>query len=580
MGTKRDRYQLLGGIGHHVFVIDREYRVLYSNRRSQRDEGEYCFKLFWNRDEVCEACGLHGLVDRGEVFSKSGMAHFMGSGFLAHFEYRRMGDEAVCVAEDKSQMVDVLKRIKEKETQDQKRAQSTEQKLNAQIVILKNKLRVAQKEIKRLPEVLDGISSGVLVIDQKKIILQKNRRLGEVLAPFWANAPLDQTHCYQALWGLDEICEGCPVQGVTPKVGKHTRRIKTELGEGYLTEEFTSLADSVVISVSNSTRTIELAMNIQKNQAEMESLNHILREVMAAAVEMQTISDVDELFAKALEILDRTLLNGERVPCLIVQNHPSNRNIERVAFRNTPEEEGKNLVKMLQKRESEWFSSQGYRVELLQGRDGKASGMLMIKAADLEERRANILSIFVSMVGSLTENLRLMADLERQASVDGLTGTFNRAYFDRRFEAEREKAARLGLSFGLVVLDINGLKKVNDVYGHFAGDAMIIESGKLLRAQVREEDVLSRFGGDEFVVLLPATDGQGTRAVMERIKAIQKDATYCFQGDDGVKITQALHMSAGCASSDEVDVSKVFQVADERMYEDKQEYYRNHAKYR
>ena len=108
---------------------------------------------------------------------------------------------------------------------------------------------------------------------------------------------------------------------------------------------------------------------------------------------------------------------------------------------------------------------------------------------------------------------------ERNAVTDGLTGLFNRHYFDSSLHRETKRAHRYGLSFSLVMLDLDNFKEVNDTHGHLAGDRALSACSDVIRQSVREIDVACRYGGEEFALILPETSRDGAFIVSERIRA-------------------------------------------------------------
>jgi diguanylate cyclase (GGDEF)-like protein len=116
------------------------------------------------------------------------------------------------------------------------------------------------------------------------------------------------------------------------------------------------------------------------------------------------------------------------------------------------------------------------------------------------------------MLGNLSESMR------RQAGTDQLTGLLNRNGFQTAALRERALADRTGSPLTLAVLDLDGFKQINDRDGHAAGDRLLAGLGRAWRARVRPGDILARHGGDEFVLLLPATTATGAEAVLERLR--------------------------------------------------------------
>jgi phosphoserine phosphatase RsbU/P len=109
-------------------------------------------------------------------------------------------------------------------------------------------------------------------------------------------------------------------------------------------------------------------------------------------------------------------------------------------------------------------------------------------------------------------------EVEALAVTDPLTGLYNRRHLIRRLESEFARARRHVRCLSLIVVDLDGFKQVNDEHGHDAGDRVLIRVAERLRRSLREFDTVARYGGDEFVILLPETDGNQARAAAERIR--------------------------------------------------------------
>ncbi|MCI0520851.1 MAG: GGDEF domain-containing protein [Chloroflexi bacterium] len=138
---------------------------------------------------------------------------------------------------------------------------------------------------------------------------------------------------------------------------------------------------------------------------------------------------------------------------------------------------------------------------------------------------AGILYGAVSLVGLallrqylvLRENVRLYRAVQRIAWTDGLTGLYNRHFFNEMLPREIERARRYQESLAVLLLDIDGFKKYNDTYGHLQGDKVLKAAARVFAGQLRASDTIARFGGDEFVVILPAASRQTAQATARRI---------------------------------------------------------------
>lgn len=108
---------------------------------------------------------------------------------------------------------------------------------------------------------------------------------------------------------------------------------------------------------------------------------------------------------------------------------------------------------------------------------------------------------------------------QKEAQTDTLTGLINRRGLEKRFELERIRAKQNDSPFSILMIDIDHFKKVNDTFGHLVGDSLLKSIARLLKTQVRKNDIATRFGGEEFLLLLPETGIEGAVAVAEKIQS-------------------------------------------------------------
>jgi diguanylate cyclase (GGDEF)-like protein len=168
------------------------------------------------------------------------------------------------------------------------------------------------------------------------------------------------------------------------------------------------------------------------------------------------------------------------------------------------------------------------------------------------------------------ENVGLHETVERQAVTDELTGLSNRRRFQETMAAEVERSKRFGQVLGLVLLDIDDFKAVNDTYGHQQGDIVLREVAKILRASSREIDEPARYGGEELAVVLPGTDLEGARLLAERVREGVEALRLPIIGDEDaepLRITASFGAASLPASAD--DVRGLVAAADEALYQAK-----------
>ncbi|TVQ74541.1 MAG: GGDEF domain-containing protein [Oceanospirillales bacterium] len=158
-------------------------------------------------------------------------------------------------------------------------------------------------------------------------------------------------------------------------------------------------------------------------------------------------------------------------------------------------------------------------------------------------------------------------DAHVKSRTDPLTGLPNRLAYDQRFNEELARFNRYGTVFSLCVADIDYFKRINDDYGHLAGDKVLRLMARILKNQLRNVDFIARFGGEEFVILMPSTDADAARVAAEKVRQTIETSPFNFQSNP-VKIT----MSFGITQVEEEDsVSSMFARADKAMYTAKQE---------
>ena len=151
---------------------------------------------------------------------------------------------------------------------------------------------------------------------------------------------------------------------------------------------------------------------------------------------------------------------------------------------------------------------------------GRVVGVLNVESDQLDAFSETDLGLMTAVGSQLASNLevaQLHDRLKREASHDPLTRLFNRRLFVERLEQEIARAQQSSAPFSIIFLDVDELKRINDTYGHLAGDALLREVANTLMDAVRGEDLVARYGGDEFVLLLPATASQAAASVAQRI---------------------------------------------------------------
>lgn len=163
--------------------------------------------------------------------------------------------------------------------------------------------------------------------------------------------------------------------------------------------------------------------------------------------------------------------------------------------------------------------------------------------------------------------------LEAENITDPLTQVYNRRYLDRRLTEEVARSKRYSLELSVLMLDIDHFKQVNDTYGHQAGDVTLSTLGSLIKADLRDLDVVARYGGEEFLVICTNTPIEGAVVVAERLRHLveshQVEIADGSGGSQTIKISISIGVANFSASVDSKD--KLVQAADQALYRAKTE---------
>jgi two-component system, cell cycle response regulator len=153
---------------------------------------------------------------------------------------------------------------------------------------------------------------------------------------------------------------------------------------------------------------------------------------------------------------------------------------------------------------------------------------------------------------------------------DALTTLYNQAYFKKFFEQELKRAARQKYSVALIILDVDNFKQINDSLGHLAGDYILSELGPVIKSNVREIDLASRYGGDEFALVLPYTDRNESTLVAERLRKVIEGRTFSQESQsEDVKVTISLGIAFFPAQGSTPE--EIIRNADQALYQAKNE---------
>ena len=203
-------------------------------------------------------------------------------------------------------------------------------------------------------------------------------------------------------------------------------------------------------------------------------------------------------------------------------------------------------------------------VPVLRGQD--CLGVLTVttaKARQFTPADINILTLFAAQAAIAIYNAQLYGTVHSQAITDPLTEVFNRRHFFKLAEVEIGQARRYHKPLAVLILDIDHFKSVNDQYGHLVGDDVLRLLVARCEGMLRERDLFSRFGGEEFIVLLPDTDAFNALAAAERLRCSVQDAPFMV---GSVKVFLTISIGLTTLSDQAPDMEILLKQADQAMY--------------
>jgi len=199
---------------------------------------------------------------------------------------------------------------------------------------------------------------------------------------------------------------------------------------------------------------------------------------------------------------------------------------------------------------------------------GQTLGVLTLHSSKpnaFRESELQSLESVADICASSIQNAHYLERVKQLAYLDGLTGIFNRRFFELRIAEEIERARRHSMSLAVIMTDIDQFKKLNDEFGHLLGDEVLRQVSSLFHQQLRKMDVVCRYGGEEFAILLIQTNAQHAMGVAEKLRRMVE--SWQFPG-----VPRMVTVSAGVAAFPEHGASRdeIVRAADTALYAAKQ----------
>ncbi len=185
------------------------------------------------------------------------------------------------------------------------------------------------------------------------------------------------------------------------------------------------------------------------------------------------------------------------------------------------------------------------------------------------QEKVTFLQDLFSAFGPFVSNLRLIKINKELSIRDPLTGLYNRRFIDEVFEREIERSKRNKRDLSVVMVDIDKFKKLNDTYGHKAGDMILKTFASKMVENLRSSDVIGRYGGEEFIIIMPDTEKSKAYEVAERLRKILSSTEFTLP--EGKNITVTASFGVATFPEDGSNIDRIVHVADERLYKAKKE---------
>lgn len=364
---------------------------------------------------------------------------------------------------------------------------------------------------------------------------------------------------------------------------KENQRLVVELGEKY--------------------EQLEVAQNEIKNQYDkLKESNHKLEDTNSrltnSIAEFYTLQQISEAIGSIFDInellkfVNDVILGvmGVNYSTIVLLDHKKNR--LKVHFTNVKEKEDiailsdntncKFLLDILESEkpmlENDVISE---KYEFIQSRvigsficiplssKSRKFGLLIIEHKNkntFTNENLRLVTTICKSVSMAIENAELYASMQELATTDGLTGVFNRVYFHQKFESEFNMAKESGYELTLVILDIDHFKKFNDTYGHLFGDVVLKSVAQNIKNSLRSTDTIARFGGEEFVIILPHTS---IEKAYEKVEILRQNIAKNIVTDS--LVSASVTASFGIASFPETSkcLSEIIKDADNALYKAK-----------
>ena len=557
--------QLLDAVQTGLLHCDQTYRAVFANqtaaailgRLPKPSTGQSCHQLLFGSDAPCDGCPASQGGAEPKRHSLS-LNRPEGDIYLRVFCHPWQ-DHFLLTLHDVTQEITLLRQ-----------SHLDRKEFQAKNILLERRRRLNAEEQEFLAQLMDSLPDAMLTVAANFSVQRKNSAVAALLAG------QQHSHCY-AIFGHSQPCPGCPAAAGFAKADGYKR--SQALGGRVFTEIFSVAPNGQggLLIFRDITRQVDLIGQIRLHQEEIARKNKLLSLLVDFGTFLQTGSDVQEVVDYFFDTVLPNLHRG--AVALFVQDLRAG-NLWLAQHRHMAAEEFTALARSCLDRGAPTQKAdegiaegvlpwrQSRQVPLV-GAKGQRVGLVLFEG-EMGEEELGFLRLVTEPLGAYFQNQLLYRQLEEKANTDALTGLFNRGYLTVALEEERQKFERYGIHHAVVVGDINGLKRLNDRYGHECGDRLIVAVAAALQQSLRTTDVAARTGGDEFVILLTnTTDEESVHFVGRLLHEVLAALTIPLPDGSEFPLT----VSVGSAGSDRHPVASLLAEADRRMYAAKEAFY-------
>jgi len=570
--------ELLEGIDAGIVIVDEKYRVRMVNRAGRDILGKApnclsgqvtCHDLFYDSATPCDKCPLSDQALRGMHRSLTLKRDDGSEAYLKIFS-SFWEKHLLLTLHDVTREVTLLREV-----------DLARRELAARNVKVERQSKVVASEKEQLSRLLDQLPDGLLTVDEDFQVMERNNSAGHVLPGGSGRT------CYELI-GREERCGECPIDWQVPLKEDTILKVIHAVGDRHLTEVITDspLGPGAMLQFRDTTREIKLIDRIKEQHEAITSRNEMLARLVEFTGSMTRAETLEEVVDQFVHIFPG-LVSASKMAMLVDDIRPGSIWLTRslgfadneiaILARSYLERDVITRRSPLLAADLLRLDREETRVIDLEGAEGNRVGQLVLECAGECKDRRELIDVFTRPLGAFMHNRLLVKKLEERANTDPLTGLYNRAFLDQVLEEEKRKLARFSMPFAVVMADVNRLKKANDVYGHEAGDQLILMVSDLLNQNVRNTDLLARTGGDEFLILLGNTNDGEAREFIERLSNKVFVDSFLEVGE-GEKFP--VNVSFGAAGTDVWPVEDLISTADRLMYEAKEAFYQKEQRYR